>query len=120
MTIFNCIIFETHPTLQGQVSVFIPLRNRVTQLYIQALGPIFFASYESQDYGGGIRTLLQAGNPKVCSIGPHDVASGRTKQKTYFLSTEILQNHSATWADHTENTASDSSNVARITVAMLT
>jgi hypothetical protein len=32
--------------------------NRVAQLYLQALGSIFVASYDSQGYGGGIRTRL--------------------------------------------------------------
>jgi hypothetical protein len=36
-------------------------RNSVAQLYPQALGPPFVASYDSQGYGGGIRTHLHAG-----------------------------------------------------------
>jgi hypothetical protein len=36
-------------------------RNRVAQLYPQALGSLFVASYDSQGYGGGIRTRLHAG-----------------------------------------------------------
>jgi hypothetical protein len=47
------------PNLEGQV----PLshRNRVIQLYPQALDFLFVASYDSQGYGGGIRTRLHAG-----------------------------------------------------------
>jgi hypothetical protein len=30
----------------------------VVRLYSQALGSLFFASYDKQDYGGGIRTRL--------------------------------------------------------------
>jgi hypothetical protein len=41
--------------LEGQVPVFISPRNRVAQLCPQALGSLFVASYDSQDYGGGIR-----------------------------------------------------------------
>jgi hypothetical protein len=46
------------PNLEDHVPVFICLRNRVAQLYPQALGPLFVASYDSQGYGGGIRTRL--------------------------------------------------------------
>jgi hypothetical protein len=44
--------------LEGQVAVFISPRNRVSQLHPQALGSLFFASYDSQGYGGVIRTRL--------------------------------------------------------------
>jgi hypothetical protein len=40
------------PNLEGQVLVFIPSRNRLVQLYPQALGSLFVASYDSQGYGG--------------------------------------------------------------------
>jgi hypothetical protein len=43
------------PNLEGQV----PVRNRVAGLYPQALGFLFFASYKSQGYGGGIPALTQ-------------------------------------------------------------
>jgi hypothetical protein len=33
----------------------------VTQLYLQALGFLFVASYDKQSYGGGLRTRLHAG-----------------------------------------------------------
>jgi hypothetical protein len=46
--------------LEGQAPLFISSRNRVTQLYPQALGSLFVASYDSQGYGGGIRPLLHA------------------------------------------------------------
>jgi hypothetical protein len=46
------------PNLEGQVPVFIFPRNRVAQLYPQALGSLFVASYDSQGYGGGIRPRL--------------------------------------------------------------
>jgi hypothetical protein len=46
------------PNLEGQVPVFISPANRVAQLYSQALGPLFVAFYDSQGYGGGIRTRL--------------------------------------------------------------
>jgi hypothetical protein len=47
--------------LEGQVLVFISPRNRVVQLYPQALGSLFVASYDSQGYGGGIRPRLRKG-----------------------------------------------------------
>jgi hypothetical protein len=49
------------PNLEGQAPVFISPRNRVAQLYSQALGSLFVASYESQGYCGGIQTHLHAG-----------------------------------------------------------
>jgi hypothetical protein len=47
--------------LEGQVPIFISPRNRVAQLYLQELGSLFVASYDSQGYGGGIRTRLHTG-----------------------------------------------------------
>jgi hypothetical protein len=47
--------------LKGQVPVFIFLRNRVARLYPQAKASLFVVSYDSQDYGGGIRTSLHTG-----------------------------------------------------------
>jgi hypothetical protein len=40
------------PNLEGQVPVFISPRNKVAQLYPQALSSLFVASYDSQGYGG--------------------------------------------------------------------
>jgi hypothetical protein len=50
------------PNLEGQVPIFISLRNRVARLYAQAPGSIFVASYDSQGYGGGIRPRLHTGS----------------------------------------------------------
>jgi hypothetical protein len=47
--------------VEGQVPVYISSRNRVAQLCLQVLGSLFVASYDSQGYGGGIRTILHAG-----------------------------------------------------------
>jgi hypothetical protein len=49
------------PNLEGQVPMFISARNRVVQLYPQALGSHFVASHDSQGYGGGIRPRLHTG-----------------------------------------------------------
>jgi hypothetical protein len=48
------------PNLEGPVLVFISSRNRVAQLYLQALVSLFVAFYDPQGYGGGIRTPLHA------------------------------------------------------------
>jgi hypothetical protein len=60
------------PILEGQVSIFISPRNREVQLYPQALGSLFIAFYDSQGYGGGIRTLLHTGlhlPTYLCALG---------------------------------------------------
>jgi hypothetical protein len=46
------------PDLRPRSPYFISPRNRVAQLYPQALGSIFVASYDSQGYGEDIRTCL--------------------------------------------------------------
>jgi hypothetical protein len=53
------------PNLEDQVPVFISPSDRVAQLYPQALGSLFVASYDSQGYGGGIRILLHTGRTKL-------------------------------------------------------
>jgi hypothetical protein len=68
------------PNLEGQIPVFIWLRNRVALLYSQALGSIFVASYDSQGYGGGIRPRLLT---EFCRSS--HVASERTHGKHRFL-----------------------------------
>jgi hypothetical protein len=50
------------PNLEDKLSVFISPRNRVAQLYPQAMGSLFIASYDSQGYGGGIRPRLHTGD----------------------------------------------------------
>jgi hypothetical protein len=61
MVIFYSPRFETPPNLEGQVPVFISPRNRVTRLYPQTLSFFSVSSYDSQGYGGGIRTGLHTG-----------------------------------------------------------
>jgi hypothetical protein len=53
------------PNLEGQVPVFISPRNRVAQLYHQALGSLFVASFDSKGYGGGIWPSLHKGSSVV-------------------------------------------------------
>jgi hypothetical protein len=50
-------IRDSH-NLKDQVPVFISPKNTVAQLYPQALGSLFVASYDLQGYGGGILTYL--------------------------------------------------------------
>jgi hypothetical protein len=78
------------PNLEGQVHVHISPRSRVTQLYSQALGYIFVASYDSRWYGGGIRNSLHTKSSRLSRWS-----------LLYRLGT-----------DHTENTSSMSSSVA--------
>jgi hypothetical protein len=61
MTTFYCLKIRDYPNLESDVPIFISSRNRVAQLYPQSLGSHFVASYDSQGYGGGIRTLLHVG-----------------------------------------------------------
>jgi hypothetical protein len=49
------------PNLEDQVTIFVYPRNRVTRLYPQALSSLSVASYDSQGYGGVIRTHLHEG-----------------------------------------------------------
>jgi hypothetical protein len=67
-------VWETHdhillsqtrdtPNLEGQAPVFISTRNRVAQLYPQALGSHFVASYDSHGCDGDIGTRLHTGDP---------------------------------------------------------
>jgi hypothetical protein len=50
----------------------------VAQLYPQALGSIFVASYDSYVYGGGIRPRLHTGY----LLQTQDIVSGKTQEKT--------------------------------------
>jgi hypothetical protein len=47
--------------LEGQVPVLVSPRKMVVQLYPKARGSLFIASYDSQGYGGGVRTRLDTG-----------------------------------------------------------
>jgi hypothetical protein len=60
------------PKLEGQVLEFISPRNRVAQLYPQALGSLFVAFYDSQGYGGVIRPP------------PHGITINSSQKESYF------------------------------------
>jgi hypothetical protein len=72
--------------LEGQVPVFISPRNNVAQLCPQAIGSLFVFSYDSQGYGGGIRTCLHTGLSYYLQLawGPRYIASGWTEQQLVY------------------------------------
>jgi hypothetical protein len=82
MTIFHCLRFETPPIWRAGSP-----RNRMAQLYPQALGSVFIALYDSQGYDGGTGTRLHA---DVCADFNffRDVYTSpvRTSQATYHVS----------------------------------
>jgi hypothetical protein len=53
------------PQPWGTGPLFISKRNRVARLFPQVLSSLFVASYNSQDYGGGIRLRLHTGFPPL-------------------------------------------------------
>jgi hypothetical protein len=55
----NILLFQIRNSsnLEGQVQVFISPRKRVSELYPSGLGNLLVI-YDSQGYGGGIRTRL--------------------------------------------------------------
>jgi hypothetical protein len=66
------------PNLEDQVSVFISPRNRVAQLYPQALGFIFVASYDPQGHGGYIRPRLYAGLTELSQSQSYVATDGQS------------------------------------------
>jgi hypothetical protein len=78
----NILLFQIRdsPNLEGHVPVFISPRNRVAQLYPQALDSLFVAPYNSQGYDGGIRPRLHTG----FRLRPTNSPSARTNRKHCF------------------------------------
>jgi hypothetical protein len=71
--IFYCLIWDS-PNLEGQVSVFISPRNRVTQLYSYTPGhwvPFLSPLTTRRDDGGGILTRLHTGTRHVVGKSKH-------------------------------------------------
>jgi hypothetical protein len=61
MIIFYYLKFEISPAWRTK-SPYIHLPgNRVVQLYPEVLGSLFVTSFDSQGYGGGIRTRIHTG-----------------------------------------------------------
>jgi hypothetical protein len=81
MTTFYCLRFEALPTWRARST-----RNRVAQLYPQALGSLFVASYDTQGYGGGIRTRLHTGSSRSMNFLQIFSNSVRTSQETHYVS----------------------------------
>jgi hypothetical protein len=54
----------------------------VAQLYPQELGSLFIASYDSQGYGGGLRTCLHVGFGKFSSQS-HVANDGQSISKSW-------------------------------------
>jgi hypothetical protein len=59
------------PNLEGHVPVFISPQNRMAQLYPRGLGSLFVTLYDSQGYGGGIRTRPKRTIDYLCSLGTY-------------------------------------------------
>jgi hypothetical protein len=78
VTTFYCLRFETPPTWRAGFPYLYPPSNRVAQLYSQAVSSLFVASYDSQGYGGGIRTRLHTGVSTDCFSCPGYNFSART------------------------------------------
>jgi hypothetical protein len=86
------------PNLEGQVPIFLSPRNRVGQLYHQALGSLFVASYDLQGYGGVIRTRLHAGRGCCCRLVKVKVGSnlvielrhGPHRKQFYFKNRSVI------------------------------
>jgi hypothetical protein len=70
------------PNLGEQATVFSSPRNRVARLYIQALGSLLVASYDSQGYGGGIRPRLHTGYCLECTNRLLFIIATRPKYKS--------------------------------------
>jgi hypothetical protein len=69
------------PNLEGQVPVLISPGNRVAQLYHQALGSLFVASYDSQGYGEDIQPRLHTGVGIWCWPGTEREGRRITREK---------------------------------------
>jgi hypothetical protein len=89
--------------MEGQVPVFISLRNRMVQLYPQALSFLFVASYDSQGYGRGNRTRLQDVYPwrspdegLVIGLSPPSGPHRKHSFQQYFYCCVFFSNNSST------------------------
>jgi hypothetical protein len=66
----HILLFQTRdsPKLEGQVPVFLSPKNGVAQLYSQALGSLFIASYDSHGYGGVVRPRFHTGPYRIAHL----------------------------------------------------
>jgi hypothetical protein len=58
----------------------------VAQLYPQVLGSLLVASYDTQGYGGGIRTRLHTGSSRSMNFLQIFNNSDRASQETHYVS----------------------------------
>jgi hypothetical protein len=77
------------PNLEGQVSVFISPRNRVAQLYFQALGSLFSVSYNSHVYLVWVYSLTVSDNSPNCYSGCCLVTSQSVENCKYGMNENI-------------------------------
>jgi hypothetical protein len=61
------------PNLEGQVPVIRSPRKRVVLLQLQALNSLFYASYDSRGYGGGIRPHLHTDSSWALTTRTHSL-----------------------------------------------
>jgi hypothetical protein len=61
MDTFLVLVCGTRTTLEDQVPVLMSPSDRVTHLYLQALGSLFVTFYDSEGCTGGILTRLHTG-----------------------------------------------------------
>jgi hypothetical protein len=73
------------PNLEDQVPIYISPRDRMAQLYPQALGSLFVTSNDSQGYSGCVQTCLHMGFLLQLLTCPTYDISAQTAQKTPFL-----------------------------------
>jgi hypothetical protein len=90
------VSYSRHPQPGGPGPVYIYPRNRVAQLYTQTLGSLFVASYDSQGYGGGIRTRLHVGNAsshvgQYASLSWHKASMWCLRPDLYFFFISVRQ-----------------------------
>jgi hypothetical protein len=87
------------PNQDGQVPVFISLRNRVAQLCPRHWVPFSSPPYDSQDYGGGIRTRLHAGLSRNVSWSLlYSFGTDRTENTASIIACLLRRSHDGCWA----------------------
>jgi hypothetical protein len=104
MTVFCCLRLKTPPTWRARSPYLYP-PGRGRPSYTPRHWVPSVTSYESQGYGGVIRTHLH--HWYTCPVGRSGTASGHTHQKEHFIAAAILHRHNAVRVDRTEITTSD-------------
>jgi hypothetical protein len=90
---YGCSAINNHYCFRSEISlhsgglgprIYIP-RNRVDQLYLQALSSLYVAYYDSLGYSGGIRTRLHTGGYFLIEV---EVSLRLTDSQSVCLGTE--------------------------------